>query len=283
MDNGINDKESSYEQLKVAYENLEGRLEEVNKKLLRSEQLKSDFLSNIKNEINNPLTSILGLLKQIIAHPEDAEKSVTSAKLIFSEAHMLNFQMKNIFNAAEIEAGQCYPQLSQLNINELINETVDSFAPQASKKKITFKKHLDPNFHCVSDREKIEMILLNLLSNAIKFSHKNSEVTVESTNTDEGLKLVVEDHGVGIEEENMGQIYDRFKQLDSGTRKEFGGHGLGLSIVHSLVDILDGTLHIDSTVDVGTRFEISLPPRALDDDAIDDEILFDSEEKGEIF
>ncbi len=283
MENGIRNIEEEYEKLKVSHDQLERRLEEVNKKLLRSEQLKSDFLSNIKNEINNPLTSILGLLNQIIAHPEDVEKSSTKAKLIFNEAYMLDFQMKNIFHAAEIEAGQCFPLLSSLDVNELVEEIVLAFTYHAAKKNITFKKELAPDAKLVSDREKLEMILLNLVSNAIKFSDSDSEVIIKTVNKDGALTISVKDFGVGIEDQNLGQIYDRFKQLDSGTRKEFGGHGLGLSIVHSLVDIMDGTLKIESKVGKGTYFEISLPPKVLEVDEPDDEILFDSEGKGEIF
>lgn len=282
MDNGINDIAKEYEKMRVAHAQLEERLEEVNKKLLVSEQLKSDFLSNIKNEINNPLTSILGLLTQIIAHPEDVQKSATSAKLIYNEAHMLNFQMKNIFNAAEIEAGECYPALSRVDINEIVKSVVKSFEYLVAKKGINFKLELDPHSTFVSDREKLEMILLNLISNAIKFGDSDTDVVVKTSNTDDGLTIAVEDFGVGIADENLSQIYDRFKQLDSGTRKGFGGHGLGLSIVHSLVDMLDGAMKIQSQVNKGTRFEIALPPK-VEDDAIEDEILFDSEEKGEIF
>ncbi|MEM6831830.1 MAG: HAMP domain-containing sensor histidine kinase, partial [Bacteroidota bacterium] len=195
----------------------------------------------------------------------------------------LNFQMKNIFNAAEIEAGQCFPLLSRFDISELIEEIVVSFTHHAAKKNVSFTQELDRNSNLVSDREKIEMILLNLVSNAVKFSNPDTEVIIKTTNKEGALTISVQDFGVGIEDQNLDQIYDRFKQLDSGTRKEFGGHGLGLSIVHSLVDIMDGTLQIASKVDQGTHFEISLPPKVLEVDELDDEILFDSEGKGEIF
>ena len=255
----------------------------VNEKLVQSEKLKSDFLSNIKNEINNPITSVLGLVNQIIVHPQDIPKIVNNVRLIFNEVHALDFQMKNIFAAAEIEAGKCYPHLSQFNVNELIEDLVRTFEHHTAKRKIKIRKKLNANDLFVSDREKLEMILRNLLSNAIKFSGDQSEVTVGTVNTPNGLLINIQDHGVGVKAMNLKEIYDRFKQLDSGTTKAFSGHGLGLSIVHSLLEALDATFKIESEEKKGTRFEVMLSSKSITHSSTDHDILFDLDDKGEIF
>ncbi|MEP5612541.1 MAG: HAMP domain-containing sensor histidine kinase [Cyclobacteriaceae bacterium] len=264
---------------------LERRIELVNAKLLKSEELKSDFLSNIKNEINNPMTSILGLLNQIVLSPDDAKRTATNAGLIYTEMYALNFQIRNIFNAAEIEAGQSFPELSNVNVRALIEELAYSFRHLAEKKNITFDLVLNADDSFVSDHEKLEVVLANLISNAIKFSNENSTIIVKTFNEDAKLHINVQDFGVGIETKNLGQIYDRFRQLDTGTRKEFGGHGLGLSIVHSLISILEGSLDMKSKFEEGTLFEIELPVRTAEEDGLqEDEIFFTSNnEEGEVF
>ncbi len=265
---------------------LERRIEVVNAKLLKSEELKSDFLSNIKNEINNPMTSILGLVNQIASSPDDIEQTATNAELVYSEMYALNFQIRNIFNAAEIEAGQSFPIIANINVRALIEELVHSFHHLATKKNIDFELILEAEDSFSSDHEKLEVIMANLISNAIKFSHDGSKIRIRTHNDEESkLHIHIQDFGVGIETKNLGQIYDRFRQLDTGTRKEFGGHGLGLSIVHSLVSILDGTLDMKSVFNEGTQFEIELPLReATGVELQEDEILFSNEnQEGEIF
>ena len=282
----MEDHREQIKQLEERNAKLERRIELVNSKLLKSEELKSDFLSNIKNEINNPMTSILGLLNQIVTTPYDAEQTATSAGLIYTEMYALNFQIRNIFNAAEIEAGQSFPELSNVNVHALIEELVHSFKHLAEKKNIEFSLTLEAEEYFVSDYEKLEIVLANLISNAIKFSHENAQIAIKtSTNGDAKLKIVVQDFGVGIETKNLGQIYDRFRQLDTGTRKEFGGHGLGLSIVHSLIYILEGTLDMKSTYNQGTLFEIALPLKKVEEDGLqEDEILFTNDNaEGEVF
>lgn len=281
----MNENPESYEQLKENYTRLEERLEVVNHKLAKSEKLKSDFLSNIKNEINNPLTSILGLLNQISAKPEKLEQTSKNASLIYNEVYALNFQMKNIFNAAEIEAGQSFPELSNLNIKHFIEDLIESFSPLSAKKGIKFLLNSEITDSFVTDREKLEVILSNLIANAIKFSDNDSDVIISVKNDEKAnLCLSIQDFGVGIEGADLDDIYDRFKQLDTGTRKEFGGHGLGLSIVHSLVEILDGTLRLESKKEEGAFFEIILPLNLSGDIAdADDEVFFDSDLEGEVF
>lgn len=281
----MNDTPENYEELKANYAQLEDRLELVNQKLSKSEKLKSDFLSNIKNEINNPLTSILGLLNQISASPEKVDQTRRNSSLIYNEVYALNFQMKNIFNAAEIEAGQSFPELSNLNIKHLIQDLIESFKPLSSKKGVSFELQFESADSFVTDREKLEVILSNLMANAIKFSNAESTVIIRTANDEQSnLRISVQDFGVGIESGDLDEIYDRFKQLDTGTRKEFGGHGLGLSITHSLVEILDGSLRLDSKKGEGALFEITLPLNISNDivDA-DDEVFFDSDLEGEVF
>ena len=239
---------------------LEEELRVVNEKLLNAEKVQSDFLSNIKNEINNPLTSIMGLLKVVTANPSDHGENAKITQLIYREVHNLNFQMRNILTAAEIEAGQSTPNVSIFSVNELINEIVQSFDDIEPTYKGLIKSELPVEMQFTTDKEKLSIIVSNLLSNALKFNVEHRPVIVSTKGSDnERLVLTVQDFGVGIKREYLQSVFDRFRQLDSGTEKEFGGHGLGLSVVHALVSMLNGTFEVDSLEGEGTVFHVEIP------------------------
>ena len=225
---------------------------------------------------------MLGLLKMIITSPDDHEGNIKKARLIYNEVHSLNFQIRNVFIAAEIEAGNATLEVTQVNTHKLVSDIIHSFENQFEKKNISIDWRQGPNKVFITDKEMLHLIISNLLSNAIKFSSHDSNILLElSADDNNNLVIHCKDSGVGIEDSRLKEIFDRFKQLDSGTKKEFAGHGLGLSIVHSLVDLLDGELFIDSTVGEGTSFKINIPPASLHESDMefygdDDAIFFDS-------
>mgnify|MGYP001799441856 CR=1 FL=1 len=266
---------------------LQEELRVVNNKLLNAEKVQSDFLSNIKNEINNPLTSIMGLLKVVTQKPEDQAENAEITKMIYREVHNLNFQMRNILTAAEIEAGQASPNVSNFEVNELIHEVAQSFIDIELAKKEDFGMKLSELGSFQTDKEKVAIILSNLLSNALKFNAAGRKVVIDTRGSDaDKLVLVVQDFGVGINKADLNTIFDRFRQLDSGTEKAFGGHGLGLSVVHALVSMLNGEFEVDSHEGEGTVFRIAIPSVISDDSQSvfydDDEgILFGTDEEAE--
>lgn len=234
-------------------------LKMVNDKLLQSEKLKSQFLSNIKNEINNPMTSILGLLKHNLAKSDHQEMVVKNTQLIFREAATLNFQLQNIFMAAELEAGEAQLQVGSFSCKKMIEEAlelVQSYTGETISCEITG----DDGLQLKSDRHKALVMFSNLISNAHKFRGKdNPQIKIIISRHDEQASVVVSDNGVGISDADRANIYDRFNQLEIGTTKNYGGHGLGLSIVHSLVDLLDGNMKIDTTINEGTSVMVTIP------------------------
>ncbi|MCV9386378.1 sensor histidine kinase [Reichenbachiella ulvae] len=261
-------------------------LKTVNDKLLQSEELKSHFLSNIKNEINNPMTSIIGLLRVNLATDTEMESRMRNTQLVYKEASALNFQLQNLFMAAELEAGEARMSKSKFTCVEVIGEAVSMVQSQLGDVKIACVVDADINESMVSDRGKLLVILSNLISNAHKFCDANNgQVNVDLTkNSDGQLVFSVSDNGVGISEEDLGDIYDRFNQLDAGTTKNYGGHGLGLSVVHALVDLLDGSLKIHSQPGKGTEVTVSLPAvlESQDEEIYEEddfELFLDSDEQ----
>ena len=238
----------------------------VSKRLKDSEALKSHFISNITNEIVNPFTSIIGLSKSILSvEKQDWKKVVSMVALIHNEAFNLDFQLRNIFTAAKIEAGEIAPNISKVNVRSLVQSVIDSFSVVARKMGIEIVLDYDiefgfgKNYYYKTDSEKLKQVLCNLLNNAVKYSYKDSKVIMKLWVDDDVLHISIQDFGTGISEKNQKIIFDRFKRLDTGINSINQGHGLGLSITKALLDVLNGDTQIQSQKGEGTTFTISVP------------------------
>lgn len=266
-----------------------GELKEVNKKLEESEALKTHFISNITNEIINPFAAILGLSRNILdVKKENWDKVISMVHLIHSEAFNLDFQLKNVFAAAKLEAGEWVPDIMNVNVNELIRSALDSFKFEAAKRRISLYYDFDvspgieKSFYFLTDPEKLKIILSNLLSNAIKYSHSESEVQAKAWLENEKLCISVTDRGIGVSEANKKIIFDRFQRVDNGINSVNRGHGLGLSVNKAILDLLGGDIDMQSIANQETVFTICIPPgeKPVDSDAMasdGNEFLFESE------
>ncbi|WP_277058498.1 sensor histidine kinase [Trichlorobacter lovleyi] len=248
------------------------KLVEMNHKLEESEALKSNFLSNIRNEINNPLNSIIGLASQLAAMVKRPEVSEL-VTMIFSEAFHLDFQLRNIFIAAELEAGEATPTIEHVDVTSVVLGVLDNFRTHAADKQVSVRfsvagAEADNVLYFPTDSQKLQVIVANLVANAIEFSGPGSEVVVQLDQTEEGLMIQVRDQGVGIAEADLKRIFGRFVQLDSGPTRAHLGHGLGLSVVKSLLDLLQGDIQVSSTPEVGSLFSVTLPAAAYGADGI---------------
>ncbi len=287
----IDELKKRFEQNKKALQEVQKLNEElkvVNKKLEDSEALKGHFISNITNEIINPFSSILALSRNILSvKKENWKKVISMVALIYGEAFNLDFQLRNIFVAAKIEAGEIFPEVMNVDIGHVVNSLIESFKYELKKKKITidFQNELPSDapekpYFFKTDPEKLRLILANLLSNAVKYSDVESKVVIKGWEQDGHLNLAVQDFGTGISPENQQIIFDRFRRLDSGINSLHRGHGLGLSINKALLDALNGQIDIESELTEGTTFTISLPPISADVKGLafdGNELFFDDE------
>ena len=269
---------------------LNKELKDVNKKLEESEALKSHFISNITNEIINPFASILALSKNIIKVGKNWDEVNKMVTLIYSEAFNLDFQLRNIFVAAKLEAGEIVPEILNAEVRLIMESLIESFKFESDKKNI--KVDLDCNietstenpFYFKTDAEKLRLIISNHLSNAIKFSHENSKIIIKTWLDKGKLNISVQDFGAGLSKENQKIIFDRFKRLDSGINSLNRGHGLGLSVNKALIDLFDGEIDIQSDPGKGSNFTITIPESKSDTTgfALDgNELFFDDENEGE--
>ncbi len=235
------------------------KLESMNEKLKDSEALKSQFLSNIRNEINNPLSAIMGLSGQFFDQDCDPVVCRKTIRMIYAEAFNLDFQLQNVFMAAELEAGEAEISYAMVEIDSILTGCIDKLAYRISEKEIEITQSVPEDLIFPSDAQKFEAVLINLLANAVEFNHNGGRINVDIEETRSGLTVTVIDNGPGINPVDQDVIFDRFKQLDVGTTKGHRGHGLGLSICWSLAELLGGTLDLDSQPGNGCRFVLSLP------------------------
>lgn len=249
------------------------KMEELNKKLLKAEENKSRFMSIIKNEFNNPLASMLSLSKSLLNSSSD-DKVTFIGKTIQEEALLLNFQIKNIITAAEIESGTLDLEKSNSDFNDLILEVKENLKYSIIDKNANVQTNISVENDFAYDREKISLIVTNLVSNAIEFSPKDSKVEIDILEEVDDFKLIVKDYGEGIDESQKEKIFHRFYQAHSGMNRAHRGQGLGLSVVKDLVDFLDGKIKFDSKLGSYTMFEITIPKLSSEESMFDDDFMF---------
>lgn len=234
------------------------KLESTNHRLQESEALKSHFLSNIRNEINNPLAAILGLATQITAEV-GGEQGALIARLIYAEAYALDFQLENIFLAAELEAGDAVPSPALTDVAAIAAEVASQMALQAEAKNLTLRRGGPESLPLVTDPRMLQQMIRNLLANAIEFSPAGGVVAIDLLGEEGGVRIAVRDAGAGIDPADQASIFDRFRQIDTGSTKNHRGHGLGLSITRSLAELQGGRVLLESAPGAGCIFTLDLP------------------------
>jgi signal transduction histidine kinase len=270
-------------------EALIGQLVLVNEKLKDSEALKSNFLSNIKNEFNNPLASVLGMAKILttskIGNPLVLQKV---AGHIFKELSNLDFQLRNIFAAAELEAGESAIEITEVDLASLMANTIELCKHKSDEKQISVrlkikKPEKNVDLHKFkSDAAKLQLIFVNLLNNGIEFTPEKGKININLQVQEKGLVISFKDSGMGIPKSVRAEIFNRFTQLSTGTTREHKGHGLGLAITKSLIELLKGKIALKSDHS-GTTFSLLIPEGNLNEpigiSSNGNETLFSNPEK----
>ncbi len=242
----------------------ENRLIEVQKKAKHSDLLKSSFLANLSHEIRTPLNAILGF-SELLNDPsvEDADRTGLLGQIKQSGESLLDL-MTSIITFSRISSGEVGIQTSEIEMDELM-ERVKRFASKTkglTGKLININSyHIDlpKKVKIILDEDKLFVVLKNLVDNAIKFTFSGSVEFGMEERSESFLKFYVKDTGVGIPIESRKTIYERFVQANLSSTREFGGTGIGLTLAAELVRLLRGFLWIESTVGVGSCFNIVLP------------------------
>ena len=269
----------------------EKEIKVLRKALSKSEGTRSHFISNIRNEIINPFASINGLASLIVKSKKEDWKNVISiASMIHKEAFILDFQLANIFVAAEIESGESQVEFYKSNLGDLIQTEIEKYKVYAGKRDIHIevnKKDSEDEF-AISDLGKLKIIFVNLLMNAVNFSNNESKIIIDYHVDSENINFSVQDFGIGLTNENREYIFNRFSKGNTEINSINIGLGLGLSVVAGYLELLNGTLNIESENKKGAKFIVNIPiPEIGDGDLFtassENEFFFDDDGDDEIF
>lgn len=236
----------------------------INYDLQKALKIKSEFLKNITHELKTPLASILGyvsiLLEQKNANIDEQQKQIL--KSIKKNGEELLHLIKQLLDLAKSESGAIRFEEKEDDLNTTISEATVSLEFLASKKNISIVVEPDKNVSkIVADHERIKQILINLLSNAIKFSNNSSKVIISTKDQGDNILISVSDSGKGIAKENFKTIFEPFKTIDNESLVKYGGTGIGLSIVKSLVEAYGGKVFVESEVGKGSTFSFTIPKK----------------------
>ena len=226
----------------------------------RLEEMKSDFISLVSQEMKNPITAILGFT-QLLSRPEiweDPVKRMRTVRALEARGQQMASLIDDLLLASRIEQGDLHLDREPIDLAGLIADTVSRF--QAVQRSHRFIMDVDTRLPKVSvDKRRMEHVVSSLLSNAVKHSPDAAEVRVSAVREGDIAVVSVTDRGIGIGADDLPHVWDRFFQADSGTRRAYPGAGLGLYLVKMVVDAHGGTAHVRSVPGQGSVFSVRLP------------------------
>jgi K+-sensing histidine kinase KdpD/ActR/RegA family two-component response regulator len=222
---------------------------------------KDDFLSIVSHELRTPLSAVLGWASMLRNQMLDANRSRRAIESIYTNATRQAHLIDELLDVSRIAAGRASLDLQQIDLGENVGGAVEAIMPLAESKGLEVR--VDPlpaDVHVVADPRRLEQVFLNLLGNAVKFTPAGGRITVGATAAEGSVEVRVVDTGRGIAPEFLPQVFERFRQADSGAARSTGGLGLGLFIARRLVEAQGGTIDADSEGEGrGSTFSVTLP------------------------
>ncbi len=230
-----------------------------------ADRIKSAFLATMSHELRTPLNSIIGftgILLQSLVGPLNEEQH-KQLKMVQDSAHHLLALINDVLDISKIEAGHVEIFAERFDMPTLLRKIMEKFTPLTEKKGVALTARIAPEVGAiVSDRRRVEQIIINLLGNAVKFTGQGEvrlECAIRGGEEDGRMVICVTDTGGGMKREELEAIFKPFQQIDNGITRQYEGTGLGLSICKRLVEMLGGTIGVESEWGKGSIFTFALP------------------------
>ncbi|NTU42322.1 MAG: hypothetical protein HGA78_04570 [Nitrospirales bacterium] len=226
-------------------------------RLRQLEEVRKDFVANVSHEIKTPITAIKGFAETLLDGAlDDRQNALRFLGMIKNQSERLNSLVDDLLHLSRIELGDITIEKAEVSLEQVVETVFMTLRDKADKKGLFLKKEI-PNASktILADRDRLIQIILNLVDNGIKFTEKGG-VTVGIDEAGGRAVLYVQDTGVGIPENHIHRLGERFYRVDRARSRELGGTGLGLAIVKHLISALGWTMRIESEQEKGTRVNI---------------------------
>ncbi len=222
------------------------------------EQMRKDFISNVSHEFRTPLTVIKGNLESIVDGMTKPEHVAETCITLIKETNRLERMVKDLLNLSRLESGKLEIDVSELDVNMLINDTMRSLRTLIRDKEIDLQLSLDRELPSIlSDYDKLKQLIIIFMDNAIKFSENKGVLKVTTYSDNKNIYIVIKDNGSGIHKDEIQYLGEKFYKADKARNANTGGTGLGLSIAKRLAKVLNGNVSIESDLGKGTTITIS--------------------------
>ncbi|WP_437737100.1 ATP-binding protein [Sorangium sp. So ce1335] len=227
--------------------------------LRRLETIRTDFVANVSHELRTPVTAISTAAETLqLGALEDPQEAAEFVDVIDRHAKRLRHLVDDLLDLSKIEAKNFRLSLADLDVAPAIEHVTHLLGESARRRRVnvTVDAAALPPARC--DRRALEQVLMNLLDNAIKYAGEGAHVTVKARSVDQQVTIAVADDGPGIPPHHLGRIFERFYRVDAGRSRDLGGTGLGLAIVKHLVELMNGSIEVESAIGRGTQFTVRL-------------------------
>lgn len=235
-------------------------------------QAKSNFLANMSHELRTPINTVLGMNEMILRESKEQD-TIEMARDIRTSTESLLDIVNEILDLSRIESGKMELMMDNYALSSMLHDTAMMFALRAKQKGLSFTMEVSPELpsEYFGDEMRLRQILNNLMSNAVKYTkHGGITVRVSGTRIDnvEILRFEVSDTGIGINEQDLGKLFEAFERIDEKNNRNIEGTGLGMAITWNLLQMMDTTLEVESEYGVGSTFYFNLKQRIVNDKAI---------------
>ncbi len=222
------------------------------------EKMKKEFIANVSHELRTPLTAIKGFVETILHSREDTRLE-HYLNIINAHTDRLILIVQDILTLSKLEDNNLELHSEMLDIPLLKNNLIEMFQHKLTSKSLSLNFHVDPPLEAIrGDQYRLEQMFINLIDNSIKYTDQGS-ITITLKRENNFLRIEIADTGIGIKEEHLPRIFERFYVVDKSRSRQSGGTGLGLSIVKHIVFLHHGTIEVQSKLGQGTKFIIKLP------------------------
>lgn len=222
--------------------------------------MRKDFVANVSHELKTPITSIKGFAETLLDNKATNKETENHfLNIIYEESSRLQFLVEDLLTLSTLEKDDFQLKISNTNLSEIVADMWPMVKLQAEKKNITLNYFMEKDYILTADGEKLKQILINLVGNAISYTPDEGEVTLTIDEIDQFIRINVKDTGIGINQDDLPRLFERFYRVDKARSRNTGGTGLGLAIVKHIVEVHGGKINVESEINKGSSFTVCFP------------------------